>query len=63
MNEKIVKGTSVMIIWGSYQGKRGRVINEYPAELGNDLVEIKLNEGICICLERKHLQEEIDDEE
>ncbi len=54
--EKIVKGTPVMITWGLYQGKRGEVINEHPAQLGEDLVEIRLNEGVCICLERKHLQ-------
>ena len=55
-DKKIIEGTPVMITWGSYQGKKGKVINEHPAQLGKDLVEIRLDEGECICLEKKHLK-------
>ncbi len=54
--KKIDKGDLVVIMAGQKAGEMGEVINEFPAELGEDLVEIRLNGNECICLEKKHLQ-------
>jgi len=56
VKKEIVEGTRVTIrtVWNKW--KTGVVVSENPAQLGKDLVEIKLDDGEYVCIERKHLQ-------